>query len=89
MVISITLQLIILQVKRSTIRKGMVMVSPRLDPKACWEFESEILVLHHPTTISVRYQAMGKCDFFRVFICFGKFILSDKRFTTYFVIIKE
>ncbi|XP_025077161.1 GTP-binding protein 1-like [Pomacea canaliculata] len=46
------------KIKRSTIRKGMVMVSPRLEPKACWEFEGEILVLHHPTTISVRYQAM-------------------------------
>ena len=52
------------QIKRSSIRKGMVMVSPRLEPKACWEFEGEILVLHHPTTISVRYQAMGElCPF--------------------------
>ncbi|ESP04016.1 hypothetical protein LOTGIDRAFT_185412 [Lottia gigantea] len=46
------------KIKRSAIRKGMVMVSPKLEPKACWEFEGEILVLHHPTTISVRYQAM-------------------------------
>lgn len=46
------------KIKRSSIRKGMVLISPRLEPKACWEFESEILVLHHPTTISVRYQAM-------------------------------
>lgn len=46
------------KIKRSYIRKGMVMVSPKLDPKACWEFEGEILVLHHPTTISCRYQAM-------------------------------
>lgn len=37
----------------------MVMVSPALNPTACWEFEGEILVLHHPTTISSRYQAMG------------------------------
>lgn len=37
----------------------MVMVSPRLNPQATWEFEAEILVLHHPTTISPRYQAMG------------------------------
>lgn len=37
----------------------MVMVSPRLNPQASWEFEAEILVLHHPTTISPRYQAMG------------------------------
>ncbi|XP_012934958.1 GTP-binding protein 1 [Aplysia californica] len=46
------------KIKRASIRKGMVMVSPRLEPKACWEFEGEILVLHHPTTISVKYQAM-------------------------------
>lgn len=38
----------------------MVMVSPRLCPQATWEFEAEILVLHHPTTISPRYQAMGE-----------------------------
>lgn len=36
------------------------MVSPRLNPQASWEFEAEILVLHHPTTISPRYQAMGE-----------------------------
>ncbi|XP_035695386.1 GTP-binding protein 1-like [Branchiostoma floridae] len=46
------------KIKRSSIRKGMVMVSPDLHPQACWEFEGEILVLHHPTTISPRYQAM-------------------------------
>ena len=39
----------------------MVMVSPRLHPQASWEFEAEILVLHHPTTIGPRYQAMGEC----------------------------
>lgn len=50
---------IYVQIKRSQIRKGMVMVSPALNPQACWEFEGEILVLHHPTTISSRYQAMG------------------------------
>jgi GTPase len=37
----------------------MVLVSPSCNPVACWEFEGEILVLHHPTTISARYQAMG------------------------------
>ncbi|XP_055704149.1 GTP-binding protein 1 [Phlebotomus papatasi] len=49
------------KIKRSQLRKGMVMVSPELNPKACWEFEGEILVLHHPTTISSRYQAMVHC----------------------------
>ena len=47
------------QLKRSQLRKGMVMVNPVLEPKACWEFEGDILILHHPTTISVKYQAMG------------------------------
>ena len=49
------------KIKRSQIRKGMVMVSPRLNPAACWEFSADIMVLHHPTTISVRYQAMVHC----------------------------
>ena len=46
--------------KRHAVRKGMVMVAKSLNPKACWEFEAEILVLHHPTTISPKYQAVGK-----------------------------
>ena len=40
----------------------MVMVHPVVEPKACWEFEGDILILHHPTTISVKYQAMGNMD---------------------------
>ena len=43
----------------------MVMVSPLVNPTACWEFEGEILVLHHPTTISTRYQAMVHCGSLR------------------------
>ncbi|XP_034044471.1 GTP-binding protein 1-like isoform X1 [Thalassophryne amazonica] len=53
------------KIKRSSIRKGMVMVSPKLMPQASWEFEAEILVLHHPTTISPRYQAMVHCGSIR------------------------
>lgn len=53
------------KIKRSQIRKGMVMVSPSLNPQACWEFKGEILVLHHPTTISSRYQAMVHCGSIR------------------------
>lgn len=53
------------KIKRSQIRKGMVMVSPDINPQACWEFEGEILVLHHPTTISSRYQAMIHCGSIR------------------------
>lgn len=53
------------KIKRAFLRKGMVMVSPDLKPQACWEFEGEILVLHHPTTISARYQAMVHCGSIR------------------------
>ena len=35
------------------------MVAKELQPTACWEFVGDILVLHHPTTISPKYQAMG------------------------------
>ena len=48
------------QYKRNQIRKGMVLVATALNPKSCWEFEGDILVLHHPTTISCKYQAMGE-----------------------------
>eukprot|EP00730_Choanoeca_flexa_P017712 TRINITY_DN8563_c0_g1_i4.p1 TRINITY_DN8563_c0_g1~~TRINITY_DN8563_c0_g1_i4.p1 ORF type:complete len:537 (+),score=112.89 TRINITY_DN8563_c0_g1_i4:65-1675(+) len=53
------------KVKRSAIRKGMVMVAPSLNPTATWEFEGEILVLHHPTTISVKYEAVIHCGSIR------------------------
>lgn len=49
------------KIKRSTIRKGMVMISLQLEPRSCWEFEADVLVLHHPTTISPKYQAMIHC----------------------------
>ncbi len=37
----------------------MVIVHEKVNPQPSWEFEAEILILHHPTTISVNYQAMG------------------------------
>lgn len=49
------------KIKRNAIRKGMVMMSEELQPAACWEFEADMLVLHHPTTISIKYQAMVHC----------------------------
>lgn len=53
------------KIKRSQIRKGMVMVDRQVKPQACWEFEAEVLVLHHPTTISTKYQAMVHCGSMR------------------------
>jgi len=53
------------KIKRSQIRKGMVMIHAALEPQCCYEFEGEILVLHHPTTISPKYQAMVHCGSIR------------------------
>lgn len=39
----------------------MYLVSESLAPVASWVFEAEILVLHHPTTISINYQAVVHC----------------------------
>ncbi|KAI9143664.1 P-loop containing nucleoside triphosphate hydrolase protein [Paraphysoderma sedebokerense] len=50
------------KIKRSSLRKGMVMVSKNLNPKACMEFEAEVLVLYHSTTINPKYQAMFHCQ---------------------------
>jgi GTPase len=47
------------KIRRNQIRKGMMIVHPDVNPVACWEFEADILILHHPTTISPKYQAMG------------------------------
>ena len=43
------------KITRQSIRKGMVMVDPLLE-MSCREFEAEVLILHHPTTIKENYQ---------------------------------
>ncbi|KAL1922924.1 uncharacterized protein VTP21DRAFT_9300 [Calcarisporiella thermophila] len=50
------------KIRRAAIRKGMVMLSKtEPPPKAVFEFEAEILVLYHSSTINQRYQAMLHC----------------------------
>ena len=49
------------KIKRGQIHKGMVLIARELKPSACWEFDADILVLHHPTTITDGYQAMVHC----------------------------
>ncbi|TGZ70856.1 hypothetical protein CRM22_002955 [Opisthorchis felineus] len=46
------------KLRRNQLRKGIVLLSPELKPRACIEFMAEVLILHHPTTIWVGYQAM-------------------------------
>jgi len=43
---------------KKDVRKGMVLVSAALNPSACYDFDAEVLILHHPTTIAPNYQAM-------------------------------
>eukprot|EP01135_Chromosphaera_perkinsii_P002354 Nk52_evm8s222 gene=Nk52_evmTU8s222 len=53
------------KIKRSSIRKGMVLLGPSASPKSSRDFEAEILVLHHPTTMGRKYQAMVHCGSIR------------------------
>mmetsp|Transcript_19997 Transcript_19997/g.39621 ORF Transcript_19997/g.39621 Transcript_19997/m.39621 type:complete len:416 (-) Transcript_19997:67-1314(-) len=51
--------------KRENIRPGMVMVHPNVKPQAAVAFIAEVLVLHHPSTIKIRYQAVIHCGIIR------------------------
>jgi GTPase len=50
---------------RQHIRRGMVLVHPSLNPRASRDFEAEVHVLHHPTTIKLHYQAVIHCGIIR------------------------
>ncbi|CAL8297534.1 unnamed protein product [Merluccius merluccius] len=41
---------------RALLRKGMVMVSPEMDPTICWLFEAEIVLLFHAKTFHKGFQ---------------------------------
>jgi len=49
------------KVKRSATRKGQVIISPLLNPVATWEFDADIFVITHSTTISTSYEAVIHC----------------------------
>lgn len=53
------------QVKREQVRKGMVLAHRDLRPAASWEFNADISILTHATTIQPRYQAMIHCEIVR------------------------
>ncbi|MEW5309068.1 MAG: hypothetical protein WDW38_000979 [Sanguina aurantia] len=60
-----TAALALKKIKRHQVRKGMVMVDERLKPVASWEFEADIAILTHSTTIQPRYQAVIHCEIIR------------------------
>eukprot|EP00002_Diphylleia_rotans_P005562 TRINITY_DN1472_c0_g2_i1.p1 TRINITY_DN1472_c0_g2~~TRINITY_DN1472_c0_g2_i1.p1 ORF type:complete len:514 (+),score=98.56 TRINITY_DN1472_c0_g2_i1:951-2492(+) len=49
------------KIKRSFIRKGMILIDTVARPRAVWEFTAEVVVLHHPTTIQINYQPVIHC----------------------------
>ena len=53
------------KIKRSAVRKGMVLVSAALQPQARWEMCAEIAILTHSSTIACRYQAVVHCGVVR------------------------
>lgn len=53
------------KMKRNQVRKGMVLVDERMHPKASWEFDADIAILTHSTTIQPRYQAVIHCEIIR------------------------
>jgi len=51
--------------KRNHIRRGMVLVAPDQKPVAYRAFSAEVLILHHASTIGVKYQAVIHCGIVR------------------------
>eukprot|EP01133_Synstelium_polycarpum_P005678 gene5678-6559_t len=49
------------KIKKSAIRKGMILAHPSGKPVAVREFEAEIVVLYHSTTITGGYEAVVHC----------------------------
>ena len=50
------------KIKRSQIRKGMVMVSPKVNPVACWEFNADIMVSQSKATNAYSIFYANFCD---------------------------
>lgn len=46
------------KVKRHAVRKGMVLLSPALQPSATWEFDADVSILTHSSTMRPKYQAV-------------------------------
>lgn len=51
------------KIKKNDLRTGMVMLDSSVDPSlsTCWEFEAELLILFHSTTIHKGYEAVVHC----------------------------
>lgn len=67
------------ELSKSDFRKGMCLLDPALDPFPVWEFEAEVFVLHHSTTIKEGYQAVMHCGVIRQSVSIEKMSKSVLR----------
>ncbi|KAG5175887.1 elongation factor Tu GTP binding domain-containing protein [Tribonema minus] len=51
--------------RRQHFRKGMLAIGANDLPRSCWEFQADVVVLHHQTTIGVGYQPVIHCGVVR------------------------
>eukprot|EP00457_Paulinella_chromatophora_P003208 gb/GEZN01003214.1/.p1 GENE.gb/GEZN01003214.1/~~gb/GEZN01003214.1/.p1 ORF type:complete len:628 (+),score=104.06 gb/GEZN01003214.1/:103-1986(+) len=51
--------------KRNHLRRGMVLVGTDVEPMAYRSFTAKVLILHHASTISTKYQAVIHCGIVR------------------------
>ena len=54
-----------MQLKRTTFRKGMILVDKSSNPQSVYDFEAEVIILHHATLIKPNYQAVIHCGVIR------------------------
>jgi len=59
-------------ITRKDFRNGMCLLDPKLNPKPVSEFDAEIIVLHHATTIQLGYEAVLHCGVIRQCISIEK-----------------
>lgn len=50
-----------ISITKNDLRKGMVILDTKTVEKSVYEFEGEVLILHHATTIKAKYQAVIHC----------------------------
>ena len=43
------------ELSKEDFRKGMCLIDPVLEPVPSWEFDAEVVVLHHNTTVKQGY----------------------------------
>lgn len=53
------------QLKRTNFRKGSVLLDRDAPPLAIFDFDAEVVILHHATTIKPNYQAVIHCGVIR------------------------